>query len=290
MDASTRRTVLTTAAILAFAATAFAGGYTFGQVSDGERTGASIRAASDFGESPTAAEVVSFRGCGQIRLRTSENASFSLAVTLVDASTDARKTVTLTDADAESEASGFRYASGPGRYQFAPRGSEGAARAGDKILAAKLDGERVENGHRCAEVERRRTGASAGRGPSSGTATTVGNTPTEDADLSAGASGGDEQGDAGDDSSEPGATDTDNDIDTDTDTAATPVTTTSATTETTTRTATTVTTTRTATTVTTAEPPPDSTTTTEATTATPEATATTPEAATTSKATSQDES
>lgn len=172
MDASTRRKTLATVAILAVVGIAcLDGGYAFGFLSDRERSDASIRAASTFDGSPSADEVVSFRGCGQVQLRVSEDTSFALAVTLYDSSADTQRTVTVTDADAGSPSSGFWYNSGPDRYQFATQ--YGETRQGDRILAAEFDGESVENDDRCSEVE---TGATDRDSTSAPAGTTAGNT------------------------------------------------------------------------------------------------------------------
>lgn len=174
MDPTTRRRTLAAAVTLAFATVAFAGGgYTVSLLSDEERTGASIQAASDFAESPSAGEAVTFRGCGAVRLRMPADASLPLAVTVYDPATDDRETVTFTDADAESEASGFQYVPAQDRYQFDLESYQGASGEA-KIVSVKLDGETVTNTNRCARVG---TGGdeSAGRAGASG-ATTVGNT------------------------------------------------------------------------------------------------------------------
>lgn len=170
MNASTRRTALAAAVVLAFAGAAFfGGGYAFGLLSDQERADASIRAASDFG-GPPADDTVSFAGCGQVRLDLPEDASFSLTVTLYDAATDDQSTVTVTEADAGSPASGFWYHSGQDRYRFVAKKVD--SQDGVKILAAELDGERYENDRECAKVGSVGTATTAGSGE---TTTTAGN-------------------------------------------------------------------------------------------------------------------
>lgn len=207
MDESTRRTVLATATILALATLAFAGGgYTFGLLTDEERAGASIRAASDFDGAPSADELVSFRGCGALWLHVPEDASFALSVTLSDSVGNTGRTVTLTDADAGPEDSGFWYSHGQDRYQFdLAEYRESSGEAG--IVSAELDGEPVANDNQCAAVETGEAGARSGTGSSTVT-TTAGNAASETVTPSqTGDTDGDAAG-AGDDADDPDESET----------------------------------------------------------------------------------
>lgn len=218
MDFARRRTLLAAATLLALAITAVAGGgVTYGLLSDEERSDVAIQAASDFTESPSADEVVSFRGCGQVRLRLPEDTSFSLAVTLYDSAADARETVTLTDADAGSAASGFWYDSGRNQYTFDAGAYDGSNPEGDKIVAAELDGQLVENDHRCAAVRADGNGAKGGLGTQDGpgsrggagasaATTTAGNAATETVGGSGTGDGDGGRDDTGNDASAPNET------------------------------------------------------------------------------------
>lgn len=178
MDVSPRRKYLAVTVILAFAAATFlGGGYVFGLLTDQEETGASITAASDFEDGSTTGDVT-FRGCSEVRFRPADGQSFSATLTLYNSSRDARESVTLTASDAESDANGFRYDSGGDRYEFDVHEYYDSTDGEDKILAVRLDGERFENEHRCADnVE---TSDSEGSGSTETTTetTTAGNEGT----------------------------------------------------------------------------------------------------------------
>lgn len=187
----TRRTLLAFA-VLAIATLSFlGGGYTFGLLTDQEETSASFRAASDFGnESPDGD--VAFRGCGEVRFEPADRDSFSATVTLYNDSRDVRETVTLNQDDAESEPSGFWFDSDRNRYRFDVHEYYDSTDEEDKVLALRLDGERFDNEHRCADDGS--ASDSEGSGTSAGaTTTTAGNagstTPTE-----SGTEGSDENG------------------------------------------------------------------------------------------------
>lgn len=143
-DASTRRRRLALVALVAVAAGAFlGGGYTFGLLTDQESTDASIRAASDFGESDPD---VAFRGCGEVRFGAPGREPFAVAVTVYRGATGTRETVALTANGTASDAAGLRYRPKRDRYAFDLRDRER-----DRILGVRLGGEYVENEHRCAE-------------------------------------------------------------------------------------------------------------------------------------------
>lgn len=150
IDASNRRTYLAVFVTLAIAGVSFlGGGYTFGLLMDQEETSVSFEAASDFGTDASRGDVT-FRGCGQVRFRPVDAESFSATLTLYDASSQDRETVTLNEDDAGAEA-GFRFDSGRNQYRFDVHEYYNSSDGEDKILALRLDGERFENERRCAD-------------------------------------------------------------------------------------------------------------------------------------------
>lgn len=188
MDASTRRKYLAVAVIVGFASATFlGGGYAFGWVTDQESSEVSVGAASDFDDSsPPAAgdNDVTFSGCGEAWFRPSNGESFAVTLALYNSSRNATESVSLTETDAGSAATGFRYDPDRERYKFDVHEYYGSTDGEDKIFDARLDGERFENDNRCAENvgdDAETDGEVRAAGTATPTETTERTTETEDA-------------------------------------------------------------------------------------------------------------